>query len=207
MSKTVETIRQHSWVRLALQGLTVAIIAGLLGLLVRQTVAKDAGPRLVSEVKAGTNPSAPEFELPLLWAHAETWPESVRSALSDGRVSLRELRGHPVVVNFWASWCVPCKAEAPRLVASARAHAGRVAFIGVDVQDFKSDARRFLTRYGTNYVSVRDGDDSTSSAYGVTGIPETYYLDARGRIVAHSVGEVSRQELKANVNQAIEESR
>ena len=90
---------------------------------------------------------------------------------------------------------------------SAGTHTGRIAFIGVDVQDFKSDARRFLTRYGTNYVSVRDGDDSTSSAYGVTGIPETYYLDARGRIVAHSVGEVSRQELEANVNQAIKESR
>ena len=64
------------------------------------------------------------------------------------------------------------------LVPAARRPIGpedrvRVAFLGVDVQDFKSDARRFLTRYGTNYVSVRDGDDSTSSAYGVTGIPET----------------------------------
>jgi len=205
MSKKAE--RHRSWLRRALQMVTIAIVVGLLGLLVRQTIVRDAGPRLVSEVKAGADPSAPNFELPLLWAHAETWPQSVHSALLDGRVSLRELRGHPVVVNFWASWCVPCKAEAPRLVASARAHTGRIAFIGVDVQDFKSDARRFLTRYGTNYVSVRDGDDSTSSAYGVTGIPETYYLDARGRIVAHSVGEVSRQELEANVNKAIEESR
>jgi cytochrome c biogenesis protein CcmG/thiol:disulfide interchange protein DsbE len=93
------------------------------------------------------------------------------------------------------------------LVAAAKAHAGRVAFLGVDVQDFEGDGRHFLTRYQTNYVSVRDGDDSTSSAYGVTGIPETYYLDAAGRVVAHTVGEVSGQELEANVDKAIEESR
>jgi cytochrome c biogenesis protein CcmG, thiol:disulfide interchange protein DsbE len=106
-------------------------------------------------------------------------------------------------VNFWASWCVPCKAEAPRLVASARAHAGEVAFLGSDVQDFESDARRFLDRYGINYVSVRDGGGSTYGAYGLTGIPETYDLDHTGRVLAHSVGEVSRDELEANIARAV----
>jgi cytochrome c biogenesis protein CcmG/thiol:disulfide interchange protein DsbE len=122
-----------------------------------------------------------------------------RAALDDGRVSLAELRGHPVVLNFWASWCVPCKAEAPRLAAAAKAHAGDVLFLGIDVQDFKSDARRFLTKYEANYVSVRDGGDSTYSAYGLTGLPETYYLDRPGRILAHSVGEVSKTELEQGI--------
>jgi cytochrome c biogenesis protein CcmG/thiol:disulfide interchange protein DsbE len=158
---------------------------------------------LVSEVKAGNEPLGPDFDLPVLWPHSETWPAALRAVVRDGHVSLRELRGYPVVMNFWASWCVPCKAEAPRLVASARRHAGRVVFLGVDVQDFESDARRFLERYRTNYVSVRDGGDSTYSAYGLTGLPETYYLDGGGRIVAHSVGEISAAELEAGIETAL----
>jgi cytochrome c biogenesis protein CcmG/thiol:disulfide interchange protein DsbE len=106
-------------------------------------------------------------------------------------------------MNFWASWCVPCKAEEPRLIASARRHAGEVVFLGVDVQDFKSDARSFLERYDTNYVSLRDGGSSTYENFGLTGIPETYYLDARGRVVAHAVGEVSPDELEGGIADAV----
>ncbi len=194
---------RRSRLRLLLQAGAVSLVALLLALLVMRTLAKEAGPHLVSEVKAGDKPLAPDFDLPVLWPRAETWPAELRDALADGRVSLRELRGYPVVVNFWASWCVPCKAEAPRLVASARRHAGEVVFLGVDVQDFESDARSFLERYDTNYVSVRDGGSSTYENYGLTGIPETYYLDARGRVVAHAVGEVSPDELEAGIANAI----
>jgi cytochrome c biogenesis protein CcmG, thiol:disulfide interchange protein DsbE len=194
---------RRSRLRMLLQAGAVSIVALLLGLLVVRTLAKEAGPHLVSEVNAGNKPLAPDFELPVLWPRAETLPAKLRGALADGRVSPRELRGYPVVMNFWASWCVPCKAEAPRLVASARRHAGEVVFLGVDVQDFKSDARSFLERYNTNYVSVRDGGSSTYENYGLTGIPETYYLDARGRVVAHGVGEVSPDELEGGIADAI----
>lgn len=194
---------RRSRLRLLLQAGALSIVALLLGLLVFRTLAKEAGPHLVSEVKAGNKPLAPDFDLPVLWPRAETWPAKLRGALADGRVSPRKLRGYPVVMNFWASWCVPCKAEAPRLVASARRHAGEIVFLGVDVQDFKSDARSFLERYDTNYVSVRDGGSSTYENYGLTGIPETYYLDARGRVVAHAVGEVSPQELEAGIASAV----
>jgi cytochrome c biogenesis protein CcmG, thiol:disulfide interchange protein DsbE len=71
------------------------------------------------------------------------------------------------------------------------------------VQDFESDARRFLERHEANYVSVRDGGDSTYSAYGLTGLPETYFLDHAGRVLAHSLGEISSEELEANIRMVV----
>jgi len=201
---TPERPRWRPRLRLLLQASALALVALLLGLLVQRTLAQGAGPHLVSEVKAGNRPLAPDFELDVIWPHAETWPAELRSGLSDGELSLRELRGYPVVMNFWASWCEPCKAEAPRLTSSAEAHAGEVVFLGVDVQDFKSDARRFLERYETNYVSVRDGGDSTYRAYGLTGLPETYFLDRQGRVISRWVGEISEAELEAGIAAAID---
>ena len=118
-------------------------------------------------------------------------------------VELRSLRGRPVVLNFWASWCIPCAHEAPRLVAAAKEHEGRVLFLGLDVKDFSSDARKFLRRFRVNYVSVRDGGSGTYDAYGLTGLPESYFLDASGRIVAHKIGEISRAELEDGIAQAL----
>jgi thiol-disulfide isomerase/thioredoxin len=201
---TPERPRRRPRLRLLLQASALALVALLLGLLVQRTLAQGAGPHLVSEVKAGNTPLAPDFELDVIWPHAETWPTKLRGALADERLSFRELRGYPVVMNFWASWCGPCKAEAPRLTSSAEAHAGEVVFLGLDVQDFKSDALRFLERYETNYVSVRDGGDSTYSAYGLTGLPETYFLDWQGRVISHWVGEISEAELEAGIAAAIE---
>ena len=189
---------RRPWLR-GLQLFTLGLVAGLLALLVWRVITHGQGARLVSEVKAQRKPEAPQFDLKVIWPHTETWPPALRRAIDDDRVSLAELRGYPVVLNFWASWCIPCKAEAPRLAEAARLHAGRVAFLGIDIQDFTSDAHRFLRRYRANYVSVRDGGSTTYDRYGLTGIPETYYLDRRGRILAHSVGEVSTRELEHGI--------
>ena len=194
--------RRPLWFRL-LQGATLVAVAGLLALLAWRLVAKNRGAELVGAIGKGRTPAAPAFDLPVIWPRAETWPPPLRRALGDGRIALGELRGYPLVINFWASWCIPCKAEAPALAASARAHAGKVAFLGIDVQDLTSDARRFLRRHGANYVSVRDGGNSVYAAYGLTGVPETYYLDRRGRIVAHSLGQLSRDELEQGIARAL----
>jgi cytochrome c biogenesis protein CcmG/thiol:disulfide interchange protein DsbE len=181
----------------------VTVVLALLGLLAWKIAFEENGAVLVAAVRAGKTPAAPSFDLPVLWDRDETWPAALRPALGDRRLRLEELRGHPVVLNFWASWCVPCDKEAPALSASAQAHAGEVAFLGLDIQDFEADARRFLRRHDVPYVSVRDKGNRLYSMYGLTGIPETYYLDARGRVVAHSVGEVSRDDLESGIAEAI----
>jgi cytochrome c biogenesis protein CcmG, thiol:disulfide interchange protein DsbE len=185
-----------------LQIVTVGLVAGLLALLIWRVVDKGKGAELVSKISDGRKPPAPSFSLPVLWNRSETWPDHARQALKDGKLSPAELRGRPIVVNFWASWCGPCKEEAALLAASARAYRGRVVFLGIDVQDFKSDARGFLKRFETPYVSVRDGSGSTYTDYGLTGVPETYWIDARGRIVAHYAGQIDRAQLEDGIRRA-----
>lgn len=181
------------------QAVAIVFVVGLLGLLIWKVVAGSPGSGFVSAIKQGDKPKAPEFELPVIWDHTDLWPQALRHASDDGRISLVELRGYPVVVNFWASWCIPCKEEAPSFAAAARAHRGQVVFLGLDVQDLIPDARHFLDKLSVPYVSVRDGSSKTYSAYGLTGVPETYFIDSQGRAVGHSIGAVSRRELEARI--------
>lgn len=191
--------RRPSRALVVAQAAAVLLVASLLALLVWKVVQESSGASLVAAIKRGERPPAPAFALPVIWDRPAVWPARVRPALADGRVALAELRGAPVVLNFWASWCIPCKEEAPFLAASARAHRREVAFLGIDIQDLTPDARRFLEELDVPYPSVRDGTDRTLSAYGLTGVPETYYIDARGRIAGHAVGAVSRAELERGI--------
>jgi len=182
---------------------SLALVAGLLSLLVYQVAQGNPGKGLVAAIHDGKKPMAPEFRLKVLWEHTETWDTHARQALANDQVSLLELQGEPVVLNFWASWCVPCGREAPRLAASAKAHRGEVVFLGLDVKDFSDDARKFLRKYKANYVSIRDGGSRSYNEYGLTGLPETYFVDRQGRIVAHKLGEIRRDELESGINQAL----
>jgi cytochrome c biogenesis protein CcmG/thiol:disulfide interchange protein DsbE len=177
----------------------VSVVVALLGLLAWATLSAGKGNALVARIAAGEAPSAPPFSLEVLWPRAETWPVSARRRLADGRVDVDELRGRPVVINFWASWCIPCRDEAPILNASARAHTGEVVFLGIDVQDLSDDALVFSREFNTPYVSVQDRGNRAYEDYGLSGVPETYYIDRRGRIVAHSPGPVSRGSLEAGI--------
>lgn len=106
-------------------------------------------------------------------------------------VSLESLRGTPVVINFWATWCVPCKQEHPYLQEAARAYEGRVRFLGVLYGDEPATARAFLGRYGSSYPTLVDADQSTAIDYGVAGVPETFFVNAEGQIVRKVSGPVN----------------
>lgn len=113
------------------------------------------------------------------------------------------LRGKPVVVNVWASWCGPCRVEAP-LLQKASGHFGeRVAFLGVDARDSEGDARDFLRRYGVAYPNVVDADDEIVGRLGLRGFPTTYIFDRSGRVRASVVGGISEQVLGARVAEAL----
>jgi cytochrome c biogenesis protein CcmG/thiol:disulfide interchange protein DsbE len=108
---------------------------------------------------------------------------------NDGSLSLSSLRGHVVVLNFWASWCTECKREAPELEKAYNKWRSRgVEFIGVDFQDSRRWGRDFQKKFGLTYRSVFDGDSRIKNRYGVTGVPETFVLDAEGNITAKLIG-------------------
>lgn len=198
IEKGDERPRRSRFMRI-LRSSTIFLVLGVLALLVWATLAASRGENLVSQISKGEKPAAPVFSLSVIWPHAETWPADPRQAIADGRLSLRELRGHPVVVNFFASWCVACKDEAPLLHAEAQRRAGQVLFLGIDVQDLTGDARAFARKYKINYVAVRDRSNATYSAYGLTGVPESYFIDGRGRIVVHIPGEATRATLDQGI--------
>lgn len=185
--------------RRVLQAVTVTFVLALLGLLVWNLARGSQGGKLVVAVSKNQRPLAPPFSLRVVWSHTQTSPPHLRAAGADGTLTLAELRGYPVVVNFWASWCIPCAHEAPALAASALAHTGKIVFVGINVQDLNSPQQQFLTQYDVPYVSVQDSSNGTYDAYGLTGLPETYYIDRRGRILAHDVGEVSRSSVEREI--------
>ncbi len=162
--------------RLGAQIVAVGVVAALLGLLVWK-VAKGTGNDVTGSLAKGGTPTAPAFSLERLDGK--------------GELELASLRGKAVVLNFWASWCAPCREETPLLEEGwKRWRAKGVVFVGVNVKDFRGDARSFMRRYGVSYPNVYDGKGSPIGRYGVTGYPETYFVDARGRVVYRIAGPV-----------------
>jgi cytochrome c biogenesis protein CcmG, thiol:disulfide interchange protein DsbE len=133
---------------------------------------------------------------PLLPARVAALPEFDPSTYDR---LLAQLRGTPTVVNIWASWCGPCKEEAPALAAAARSYGDRVQFLGVDIQDGRAGARGFIDRFDWPYPSVADPDGAIRDDLGFAGVPETVFYDADGRIAARSTGPVTESTLRARI--------
>jgi cytochrome c biogenesis protein CcmG, thiol:disulfide interchange protein DsbE len=108
-----------------------------------------------------------------------------------GSVSLEDFEGKPLVINFWASWCLPCEDEAPLFSSMARRYDGEVSFLGVNIKDAKSDAQEFEGRFDVSYPSVRDEGRTIEDSYGLTGQPETFLITADGIIHEHIPGAVT----------------
>lgn len=120
----------------------------------------------------------PDFSLPLL--------------VGDGTISSDELRGKPVVLNFWASWCIPCREEAALLEEKWREYRDRVTFVGVNLRDEPADARAFVKKYGMTYPVVRDAEQTLARAIGLVGLPQTFFITSEwlyaGRTAGPAVG-------------------
>jgi len=112
-----------------------------------------------------------------------------------GSVQLSSLKGHPAVVNFWATWCIPCVEEHAALSAAARANPD-VAFLGVVYEDTPENVKGFLAQRGAAYPSYADDDGKASIAFGIYGVPETYFIDAKGIIVEKYVGPLDGDSLR-----------
>lgn len=121
---------------------------------------------------------------------------------SGTEVSLETLRGAPAVVNFWATWCVPCFAEHGVLQQAAQQYGDRVRFVGVVYDDEPGKIKDFLRDNGSSYPTLVDAAGKTAIAYGVYGVPETFFLDSKGVIVAKFEGAVSPDVIESNLRKA-----
>ena len=163
--------------------IAVPAVAGFLslmawGMLNQESVTGKSGITRVGK-------QAPEFTLPLF---------------DGGEFTLHEHLGRPVVINFWASWCPPCRDEAPILEKVWRLYRERgVTFIGVDIQDEEEAALAFIKEFDITYPNGRDLDGRITIDYGVGGIPVTFFVDREGMIVSRWVGAINENILVERV--------
>ena len=188
MEKLTEKPKRRTRRRMLIFIAVSLLNVGLLALLASQLLV----PAQKSGSTADNSPlighPAPDFTLAVLSAH----PGPV--------LHLASYRGKPVVVNFWASWCDPCKHEAHLLEATwQHARSQGIVFIGVDYEDTQTDGLKFLQTYGITYANVVDSNGATAINYGVTGVPESFFIDCRGGVVHKVTGELSEQTLESNL--------
>ncbi len=161
--------------------LAVCAVIGLLGF----------GLLSKGETKIALGEPVPDRELPVLGG--------------PGEASIADYRGRWVLVNLWASWCGPCRQEAPDLDRFARRYREReVSVLGINVQDNSDDALAFLRDYGVAYEQLRSVGDERSAAFGSTGVPENFLVDPRGRLVLIWRGPVDGRFLEENVVPLVE---
>lgn len=187
------------WGRLTLVLLFLPVL-GLLALV---------GSRLV--LSEGWSPGGSAIAGPGIFTSGRLVQPSFRSApefalrlYTGGEIRIGDLRGKPVVVNFWASWCPPCRQEAPLLERMAKEYRERgVVFVGVNVWDNDEDARRFLQEFGVSFPTGPDPRGQISIDYGVTGLPETFFIDRQGQVTHKWLGPVPEDRFRGLIEEIV----
>ena len=166
-----------------LLGVVILAVVGFVALLWSGLARKE--PLTGASGAARINRPAADFTLPLF---------------SGGNLTLSSLRGKPVVINFWASWCPPCREEAPILEEVWRRYRDKgVTFIGVDIQDAEADAQAYIEEFGITYPNGPDIGGRITIDYGVGGIPVTFFVNREGLIVSRWVGAINERILVSRI--------
>lgn len=152
-------------------------------------------------VRDGKPYTAPDFTLPVFQAAGGVGPEGSPLRLSS-------LRGRPVVLNFWASWCDTCPEEAPNLARLWDRYGKRgVVVLGVNSQNDPPKARAFLSQYKLRFANVREGDDAVARRYGVAAMPETFLIDPDGMIrvlpIRGALNDAIEEQIAAHLDQVL----
>jgi cytochrome c biogenesis protein CcmG, thiol:disulfide interchange protein DsbE len=163
----------------------ICVLAALVALLAYGLAQNEPDLSAENALRQGERKPAPAVELPVLGSSASG--------------SLANYRGQVVVLNFWASWCKPCRSESPLLERWHDRMKGSGTVLGIDGKDVTSDAQDFIRKYRLSYPMLRDRDGNVTSDYGVLGYPETFVIDRQGRIAAVQRGPVDDDFMKANV--------
>ena len=122
-------------------------------------------------------------------------PFTLRALDSGMRVTSEQLKGRPMVINFWASWCGPCRMEHRVLEWGAREFGAQAQFLGIVFEDTEDNAKQFLSEMGASFPQLIDQNSGVAVAYGVAGVPETYFIDSNGIILGKHVGPIDPESL------------
>jgi cytochrome c biogenesis protein CcmG/thiol:disulfide interchange protein DsbE len=166
-------------------GLTaLAVVASLIAITV--AASGPSGTATAGTARPTADPAAPAFSLPVL-GH------------SGQKIALADYAGKPLIVNFFASWCQPCQQETPLLARFYRTEQAKVAIVGLDENDVLSSAMSFTRKEGVGYPVGFDPQVTAASAYDVAALPQTFFLDARHRIVDRVFGAVTQADIKRGI--------